>query len=264
MRQHAVLLGLVAGLAFAGPAEAQAPVDVDLELVLAVDVSRSMDRDEQQLQKDGYIAGLQHADVLQAVREGFLGRIAVTYVEWAGPGSQQVIAPWTLIDGPDAARAFAARIATVPLSYMQGTSISGGLAYAAGLFPESGFRSTRQVIDVSGDGPNNMGPPVLAAREAVLGRGITINGLPIMIHADLFGGYSIPNLDDYYHDCVIGGPGAFLVTVDSIERIAEAIRRKLVLEISGAEPRIMPAAFAEPKPPMDCMIGEKLRMRWAP
>ena len=103
------------------------------------------------------------------------------------------------------------------------------------------FRSARQVIDVSGDGPNNMGFPVLKARAVVLERGITINGLPIMIHADYFGGYSISNLDVYYEDCVIGGPGAFLLTVESIDRIAEAIRRKLVLEIAGASPRIMPS-----------------------
>ena len=119
----------------------------------------------------------------------------------------------------------------------------------------------RQVIDVSGDGPNNSGSPVLPVRQAVVDRGITINGLPIMIREDRFSGYSIPELDIYYEDCVIGGPGAFLVTVDSIERIAEAIRRKLVLEIAGAPARMVPAQFAEQRPPMDCLIGEKLWQR---
>lgn len=246
----------------AGPAAAE-DMDVDLELVLAVDVSRSMDSTEQELQKQGYIAALQHPDVIEAIREGFLGRIAVTYVEWAGPGSHQIIAPWTVVDGEDTARAFASAIASVPLSYLHGTSISGGLIFASGLFEENGFRSTRQVIDVSGDGPNNMGYPVLQAREAVLDRGITINGLPIMIHADFFGGYSIPNLDVYYEDCVIGGPGAFLVTVENIDRIAEAIRRKLVLEIAGRQPTVMPAAaFPERERRIDCLVGEKLRRRW--
>jgi Protein of unknown function (DUF1194) len=262
MRLRTILLAGCAGLALGGAAAADETV-VDLKLVLAVDVSRSMDASEQELQKQGYIDALQHADVIEAIREGFLGRIAVTYVEWAGPGSQQVIAPWTLIDGAATAKAFTDTIAAHALSYRHGTSISGGLIFAAALFDDSGFRSERQVIDVSGDGPNNMGEPVLQARQAVLDRGMTINGLPIMIHSDTFDGYSIPNLDDYYKDCVIGGPGAFVMTVESIERIAEAIRRKLVLEISTAAPKVVPAAFAEPaEGHMDCMIGEKLRMRW--
>ena len=180
--------------------------------------------------------------MLAAIRAGFLGRIAVTYAEWAGPGSHAVIAPWTLIDGEESAKAFTDAIAARPISYLHGTSISGALLFASGLFEGNGFRSPRQVIDVSGDGPNNMGYPVLQVRAKVLERGMTINGLPIMIHSDYIGGYSIPNLDVYYEDCVIGGPGAFLVTVESIDRIAEAIRRKLVLEIAGATPRIMPAA----------------------
>ena len=237
-------------------------VDVDLELVLAVDVSRSMDRSEQELQKDGYVAAVQHPEVIAAIRAGFLGRIAVTYVEWAGPTAQAVIMPWTLVDGAETAAAFGAGIAGRPVSNMRATSISGALAFASGLFDGNGFRGTRQVIDVSGDGPNNMGMPVLAAREAVLARGITINGLPIMINTDYFGSYSIRELDIYYEDCVIGGPGAFLVTVDSPDRFAEAIRRKLVLEIAGAPPRIIPAQGRSREPRVDCLIGEKLRRRW--
>lgn len=241
-------------------------VDVDLELVLAVDVSRSMDPEEQGLQKRGYVEALQHPDVLAAILEGFLGRIAVTYVEWAGPSSQRVIAPWAVVDGAASAKAFADSIADRPVSYLHGTSISGALLFSAGLFEANGFRSTRQVIDVSGDGPNNMGAPVLQARQMVLQRSITINGLPIVLNTDNFG-YSISNLDEYYQDCVIGGSGAFLVTVESIDRIAEAIRRKLVQEIAGAAPRIMPAAEAQILPRqeerrIDCLIGEKLRMRW--
>ena len=255
-----VLTGLLCLAALGSPGAQE--IDVDLELVLAVDVSRSMDATEQKLQKDGYIAALQHPEVVAAIRSGFLGRIAVTYVEWAGPSSHAIIAPWAMIDGPESAAAFAGAIREMPVSFLRGTSISGALTYAAGLFDENRFRSARQVIDVSGDGPNNVGFPVLQARAAVLERGITINGLPIMIHADYFGGYSIRELDIYYEDCVIGGPGAFLVTVENIDRIAEAIRRKLVLEIAGPEPRILPAAFHEPAPRIDCLIGEKLRRRW--
>jgi hypothetical protein len=239
--------------------------DVDLELVLAVDVSRSMDLTEQKLQKDGYIAALQHPEVLAAIAAGMLGKIAVTYVEWAGAGSQQVVASWTLIEDGQSAASFAGQISAAETSYIRRTSISGALAFASGLFDRNGFNGMRQVIDVSGDGPNNSGSPVLPVRQAVLDRGITINGLPIMIHEDRFSGYSIRELDLYYEDCVIGGPGAFLVTVDSVDRIAEAIRRKLVLEIAGAPARMLRAQFAEQRPKMDCLIGERLwRQRMDP
>jgi hypothetical protein len=161
------------------------------------------------------------------------------------------------------ASAFTGIIAAQPITYLHGTSISGGLMFASGLFEGNGFRSPRHVIDVSGDGPNNMGVPVLDARNLVLRRGITINGLPIMLHADYFSGYSIPDLDVYYEECVIGGPGAFLITVQSIERIEEAIRRKLVQEIAGTSAKIVPVAFPalKPEPRIDCQIGEKLRRR---
>jgi hypothetical protein len=262
MRFRIWMLAGVACLPLAGGAAAD-DMDVDLELVLAVDVSRSMDPAEQDLQKQGYLAALEHPEVLAAIRAGFLGRIAVAYAEWAGPGSHRVIAPWAVIDGPESAAAFTRTIASQPITYLHGTSISGGLLFASGLFQGSGFRSPRQVIDVSGDGPNNMGSPVLQARQLVLDRGITINGLPIMLHADFAGGYSIPNLDVYYEDCVIGGPGAFLLTVESIDRLAEAIRRKLVLEIAGTPPKIMPAQMQiQREPRIDCLIGEKLRRRW--
>ena len=234
---------------------------VDLELVLAVDVSRSMDPTEQELQKDGYVAALQHPEVIAAIRAGMLGKIAVTYVEWAGDSSQEMIAPWALIEDAQTARLFASQISAAQPSRIMRTSISGAITFASGLFDGNGFSSTRQVIDVSGDGPNNAGAPVLPARQAVLDRGITINGLPIMIQEDLFSGYSIRELDVYYEDCVIGGPGAFLITVDSIERIAEAIRRKLVLEIAGVAARVVPVQFAEERPQMDCLIGEKLWQR---
>jgi hypothetical protein len=261
---QAVAAGLACLTILAAPAAAQ-EIDVDLELVLAVDVSRSMDQEEQALQKQGYLAALQHPEVIAAIRSGFLGRIAVTYVEWAGPGRQRIIAPWTVIDGAEAAKALAGGIAAQPVSFLRGTSISSALTYTSGLFEGNGFRSTRQVIDVSGDGPNNMGIPVLDARAAVLEQGITINGLPIMLKADYYGGYSIPDLDIYYEDCVIGGPGAFLITVAKMERFAEAVRRKLVLEIAGASPAIVPAVFGvQRESRMDCLIGEKLRRRWIP
>ncbi|MYZ49049.1 DUF1194 domain-containing protein [Propylenella binzhouense] len=241
-----------------GAAQAQ---EVDLELVLAVDVSRSMDIDEQELQRQGYVAGFRHPDVLRAIADGMTGRIGVTYVEWAGPGSRYVIAPWTVIDGPASAEAFAAALSGAPIQRLHGTSISDGLAFAAERFADSPFTSPRRVIDISGDGPNNMGGPVLPARDAVLAKGIVINGLPIMIKAaDSL--YSIRDLDRYYAGCVIGGPGAFIIPVQSIQEIAEAIRRKLVLEIASARPRLMFAAESMNAEPADCLIGERLRRMW--
>jgi hypothetical protein len=260
--QRLLLGSSLASLLAIAPAFAQ-DMEVDLELVLAVDVSRSMDFEEQEVQRQGYIAGLTHPEILAAIDSGFLGRIAVTYVEWAGPGSHAVIVTWTLIDGPESAQAFVARLDGTEVSRLRGTSISSAINFTAGMFEGNGYRATRQVIDVSGDGPNNMGSPVLDARAAALDKGITINGLPIMLHTRYDGMFSIGDLDVYYENCVIGGPGAFLVTVETIDRLAEAIRRKLVLEIAGQPARIVPVQlFPQARPDYDCLIGERLRRRW--
>ncbi|MDQ7249607.1 DUF1194 domain-containing protein [Dongia sedimenti] len=232
MRRNAFVLALAAALSAAVPGFARAAdTPVDLELVLAVDVSRSMDPDELQLQRDGYVAALTHPDIIAAIRSGARHRIALSYVEWAGPGMQYTAVDWRAIDGEASARAFADALAQAPIQAFRGTSISDGLAYIQSRFDGNGFAAPRRVIDVSGDGPNNMGMPVELAREAVLRAGITINGLPIMIKQA--GGFAaIDNLDVYYQDCVIGGAGAFLLVVKSPDQFAEAIRRKLVLEIA--------------------------------
>lgn len=260
------VLALVSASSFAAPvppAHAQ-DAEVDLELVLAVDVSRSMDLEEHELQRQGYIDGIQHPEVVGAIRSGLMGRIAVTYVEWAGPGQHAVIVPWSVIDGAESAAAFADRLSGTAVMRLRGTSISSGLMFAGGLFDGNGFQGTRQVIDISGDGPNNAGAPVLPIREAVLARGVTINGLPIMLKTSYDGTFGLRQLDIYYEDCVIGGPGAFLVTVSSMDNIAQAIRRKLVLEIAGQPIRAIPAGIqqAQAAPRVDCMIGEKMRRRW--
>ncbi len=262
MRGSAFTLVLAAALwAAALPLARAADVPVDLELILAVDVSRSMDIDEQQLQRDGYVAALTHPDVLSAITEGRHGRIALSYVEWAGPETQYKVVDWRVIDGLAAGRAFAAELAQAPIQRFRGTSISNGLVFVAPQFDNNGYVAARRVIDVSGDGPNNMGIPIDLAREPVIGAGITINGLPIMIKR-ASGFASIDNLDVYYEDCVIGGFGAFLVVVQSADQFAEAIRRKLVLEIAGVEPRVVPAAATVAGKRIDCLIGEKLREQW--
>jgi hypothetical protein len=143
------------------------------------------------------------------------------------------------------------------------TSISGGLLFGLALFDTSGYRGLRRVIDVSGDGTNNNGPLVVAAREQVLAKGITINGLPIMLDRPNVGFVDIPNLDVYYEDCVIGGPGAFMLAIKDRNQFVEATRTKLVLEIAGLQPpaRVIPAAADKPR--VSCTIGEKMwQERW--
>jgi hypothetical protein len=238
-------------------------IAVDVELVLAVDVSYSMDPDEQALQRDGYVQALTSREFMQALREGANGKIAITYIEWAGQFDQKIIMPWRLIEGPESADAVAAEIAAVPYRRASRTSISGALTFAKPLFDHSGYRGLRRVIDVSGDGANNSGPLVVPTRDEVLAAGITINGLPIMLKRATPGTMDMENLDIYYEDCVIGGPGAFVVPIRERAKFIEATRTKLVLEVAGRqpEPRVVPASAQAPR--ISCTIGEKMwQDRW--
>jgi len=254
------LAGLGLAALAAGDADARTPVDV--ELVLAVDMSQSMDAGEHELQRAGYLAALRHPDVLGAIRSGIYGKVAIAYVEWGGPLSQAVTVPWTLVEDEASARAFAGALAAEPIRTIRGTSISGALAFAAGLFEANGYDGLRRVIDVSGDGPNSSGAPVAPTRDLVLGQGLIVNGLPIMLREPGYTPWSIPDLDLYYADCVTGGPGAFVLPVDDPSQLADAIRQKLVLEIAGMPPTLMPATAAARAPRIDCLIGEKLLQRW--
>ncbi len=230
----AAFLAAALTLAFAAPASAQAPqVPVDLELVLASDVSASIDAEEATLQRAGYLAALTNSEVIEAIRKGVLGRIAVTYVEWAG--GQQTVVDWTVIEDMASARAFAVALQSAPLSSGATTSISGALDYSAGLFDGNGFDGTRRVIDISGDGRNYSGRPISFARADVLANGITINALP-MIHLDEEGRELNPGLDRYYSQRVVGGPGAFMVPALGANAFPAAILRKLIIEIAGIEP----------------------------
>ncbi|HET8727862.1 MAG TPA: DUF1194 domain-containing protein [Alphaproteobacteria bacterium] len=251
---------LLVSATVAGQAALAQQAPVDLELVLAVDVSGSMDPDEKQLQRDGYVAALRHPEVIEAIGAGFLGRIAVTYIEWAGPESQSVTLPWRLIDGPEAAVAVSRDLAAAPSARIRGTSISGALGFAAGLFDGNAFEGQRRIIDISGDGPNNRGPSVIPVRDAVVARGIVINGLPVMLKDDGPAGGDLLAL--YYEDCVIGGSGAFLIPVNEPEHFAEAIRRKLVLEIAGSPATAVAVAQRAQTPRIDCLIGERNRPSW--
>jgi hypothetical protein len=208
-------------------------IPVDTELVIAVDVSNSMDPEEQALQREGYILGLTSREFLQAVGQGANGRIAVTYFEWAAIYDQKIILPWRVIDGPATAQAVAEEIRRTPYRRAPRTSIYGALQFALPLFDTSGYYGLRRVIDVSGDGTNNMGPPVVIMRDKVLDAGITINGLPILSVE--------PDLDTYYFENVIGGPGAVMVPADSYESFAEAILKKLIIEIASNDAELLKA-----------------------
>jgi len=265
MRAHTLISILVAGgaAAFAGwglaaprpgavfADKSPSAIPVDVELVIAVDVSNSMDPEEQALQREGYILGLTSREFLQALRNGAHGRIAITYFEWAGLNDQKIILPWRLIDGPESAEAVTNEIKRTPYRRAPRTSIFGALQFAKPLFDQSGYGGLRRVIDVSGDGSNNMGPPVTIMRDEVLAAGITINGLPIMLSRGYGTGPSIPNLDVYYENCVIGGPGSFVIAIKEREQFKEATRTKLVQEIASVptKPRIVPV---QAKPRVYC------------
>jgi hypothetical protein len=249
-----------------GARVAQAPraaADVDLELILAVDVSYSMDPDEQALQREGYILGLTSREFLSALKQGAHGRIAITYFEWAGIADQKVVVPWRLIDGEASARAFTDEMAAAPYRRAYRTSISGALLYASPLFDANPFHGVRRTVDVSGDGVNNQGPPVTTIRDELLAKTVTINGLPIMLKRPMAASMDIENLDVYYEDCVIGGPGAFVVPIKEREHFKDATRTKLVLEVAGRTPpaRVVPVASEAPR--ISCVIGERMwQYRW--
>ena len=252
----ALLLGLMLCLGCELPARAAvvAAEPVDVELVLAVDISRSMDAEEFALQRAGYVAALRHPDFAKAVRAGRHGRIALAYFEWAGTVREETQVPWQVVDSAETAEAFAAELESRPVRSFRGTSISSALVFGADLFDGNAFDGYRKVIDVSGDGPNNVGLPVAAARDAAVMNGITVNGLPILIRPS----FTVRELDRYYTECVTGGPGSFVLPIKNASEFATAIRRKLILEVSGAPiaERIIPVQATEP---MDCERGERDR-----
>jgi hypothetical protein len=236
---------------------------VDVELVLAVDVSYSMDMDELAIQREGYAQAIVSKEFLQALKSLPNGKIAVTYFEWAASSDQKIIIPWRLIDGPETADAVSNEIMKTPIRRASRTSISGAINFAMPLFDENPFHGVRRVIDISGDGPNNNGAPVTGARDAALAKGITINGLPIMVKEPSYSTMDIENLDYYYEDCVVGGPGSFVVSIKDRDKFKDAIRTKLLLEVAGRTPerRIVPVAETEPR--VSCLIGEKIwQDRW--
>ena len=255
---------IVAGLLMLAPAWRRAPIEVDLALVLAVDVSTSMDPDEQDLQRRGYVEAFRSHTVHQAIRTGMLGRIAVTYLEWAGahPRFQSVVVPWTVLETPADGAVFADRLARAPMHRVGGTSISEAIELSTALLSSGPFLATRRVIDISGDGSNNEGRLVTEARDEAVAQGITINGLPIMLKE--------PDrrenvlLDAYYRDCVIGGPSAFVIPVRERKQLLTETRAKIVREIANLAGSGAQVQFSGRQTRADCDTSESLWDDFAP
>jgi hypothetical protein len=246
--------------------------EVDLELVLLVDVSRSMTPRELEIQRQGYVAALRSDEVFAAIRGGLLQTIALTYIEWAG--GQRVAVDWTLIQSRDDLTEFANAIEMTATGSQRRTSISGALATGGWAIENNAYTGLRRVIDISGDGPNNQGRMVTEARDEVVAKRIVINGLPLMTEEGMGDQWHLEDLDVYYQNCVIGGPGAFILPVYGWTDFPEAVRRKLVLEIAGRMPspqelpapeRLIRTQYAQAEA-YDCEIGEKIwaqrRMDW--
>lgn len=236
--------------AAAGAIAAENGGEVDVELLLAVDVSRSMDYEEVRMQREGYIAAIQHPDFINAVRGGLLGRIAVSYFEWAGVVDPSSRIDWQTIETAEDAKAFAARLQERPIITNRRTSISAAIEEGTIALLSNRYAGMRRVIDVSGDGANNVGQPVALARDKAVAAGIVINGLAIMLRPS-----TTVALDQYYADCVIGGPGSFVLPVHRVEDFTTAIRRKLVLEISDRGASSDPIPIDDPQ--TDCLVGER-------
>lgn len=218
------IVALVLLLSPAALAEQRTPVD--LELAFVVDASGSIDDDETRLQRRGYVEALANPRVLNAITGGFLRVIAVAYIEFAADGCERLSVPWTRIDGADSARAFGAQILAQPVMLcMGGNAIGDAVAFATRSLETNAYEGTRRVIDVSGDGPNTLGRPIRAVRDAAVAKGITINGLAIERP-------EMPDLPQYYREAVTGGPGSFVIEAESRQTFAAAILKKLIREIA--------------------------------
>jgi len=235
-------------------------IEVDLQLVLAADISFSISPDEQDIQRRGYVAAFRDPEVIRTITSGLRGRVAVTYLEWAGEESQAQVVPWSLVYDQASASAFADALERATINRKGRTSLSQALSVALGLFRQSPFVAERHAVDISSDGFNNNGPRVDRLRDALVYHGVTINGLPLMAGKD-----SGPEsfLATYFEDCVIGGPGAFMMPVVRWEEFGQTLGRKLIMEIAGPEKtpataRLVRAADTGPaRAKMDCLFGEK-------
>ena len=235
-QKYLTLLGALAGVAalFMPHKLAAELVPVDVELMLAVDVSGSADWQEAELQRDGFIQVNKSPEFVKVIKTGFLGKIAVTYIEWAGDGYQTEVVDWVIIKDLASAEAFAQTLKDAPIDTGSWPSIRNVIKYAAPKFFTNNYQRTRRILDISGDGPYNIGSLVTQTRDAAIKQGITINGLPIINDwLQPSGRRKFAILDEYYAACVIGNPGAFLVVAHSLKDFVRAIRCKMIFEIAG-------------------------------
>lgn len=229
----ALLLALPLGI----PGLTAAAEPVDLELVLLADASRSIDDGEIRLQRRGYAAAITHPDVLAAIAGGYLRRIALTYVEWGDESSQEVVVPWTVIDGPGSAAAFAKDLLAAPRLAQGPNAIGNALVAAQALMQANDFEGTRKIIDFSADSAwSGGGVSIAVARAQALADGMVINGLAILCRDCESGRPIAYDLEGAFETFIIGGPGSFVITADGNRSFAQAVRRKLLLEIAGRPP----------------------------
>jgi hypothetical protein len=247
MRRVRFLLAVLATIVFVSPAIAAE--QVDLLLVLASDVSRSVDAAKFKLQRDGYVAAISNPRVIEAIKSGPHGRIAICFIEWSGVGAQKVVIDWTVIDGTKAAQDFASQLDEAQRSFADRTSISGGIDFAMAQLEHAPFEAARRTIDVSGDGTNNSGRDVTAARDEALAQGVTINGLVILSEQPLSWNADHTNppggLEAYYRNNVTGGPNSFVLVAENFNTFGQAILNKLVAEVAAADGAQRTAAAAQ-------------------
>jgi len=233
------ILALSAMLAVTS-APVRAAEQVDLLLVLASDVSRSVDTRKFQLQREGYAAALSNPRVIEAIKSGPHGRIAICFIEWSGATSQKVVIDWTIVSDMASARKIGDQMLELPRSFADRTSISAGLEYAMNQLEQAPFQATRRTIDVSGDGTNNSGRDIASVRDEVLAKGVTINGLVILSDTPLPWNPEHTNppggLDEYYRRNVTGGPGSFVMVAENHNSFGQAIVKKMIAEIAWLEP----------------------------
>jgi len=242
---------ILASILWLGAAAAQAAERVDLILALAADVSRSVDATKFHLQREGYAQAMTNPQVIEAIRSGATGRIAVCFIEWSGVSSQKLVIDWTRISDADSARQFSDGIVEAPRSFADRTAISGGIDFAMAQLERAPFEATRRAIDVSGDGTNNSGRDVASARDEAVAKGVTINGLVILSDAPLVWNPEHTNppggLAEYYRRNVIGGSSAFVMVAQDFASFGQALIKKLIAEIAGTMPRRQ-AAIIVPAP----------------
>lgn len=275
MIKRLTLAAFIGAALLCSPGLTTAAEPVDLELVIATDVSRSIDHQEALLQREGVAAAFRSPEVINAIKSGILGKIAVAYIDYSSRPYNQVIVDWTQIANAANAEAFVTKLLDAPLSHGRRTSISDAVEQAAEMIEGNAFEGTRRVIDVAGDGPNNYGKLVNHVRDDTIKKRITINGLPIIDNQTGPGSrFYLEDLDKYYKGCVIGGVGAFMIIAKDFNDFAIAFRKKLIFEIAGMTPETQWAARRPPllhlaqfQPPpgfvyeKGCDIGERIWRR---